>query len=69
MIQLAQRSRWQSWMRMLALDTPPAHESARSIGSGRLGACGRRGTATAAVIIASSHDLPLNLGSHHEIID
>jgi hypothetical protein len=32
-MQLNQQSRWQSWMRMLALDIRPLHDSARSVGS------------------------------------
>jgi hypothetical protein len=36
MMQLDQQSRWQSWMRMLALDIRPMHESATSAGSARL---------------------------------
>lgn len=57
MMQLNQQSKWQSWMRMLAIDIRPAYESARSTGSTRLSVSGWCDTA-----IAGSASIPSGRG-------
>jgi hypothetical protein len=66
MMQPDQQSRWQSWLRMLAADIRPVHESSRSTGPARLGVSdwchsaidGSTSNATAAT--------PPNVGRAHE---
>jgi hypothetical protein len=66
MMQLDQQSRWQSWLRMLAVDIRPVHESPRSTGPTRLGVSDWCHSAMDGSTSIATDATPLNVGRTHE---